>query len=136
MSRHPAGWATCVFVALTAGAALGCVSSSTVGASAVAPSKAVITSPEQLLVTTGQPPPATPMCMIGEPGCIETGWGPGWDRSRTMEGQMTMHHRAANMMSHSAIERSVHPDHAFSGPCRVYWELDDDLGSAPLGDCD
>lgn len=136
MSRHPAGWATCVFMVLAACGAMGCVSSSTVGASAVAPSNAAITTPAELLANAGKPPPSTPMCMVGEPGCIETGWGPGWDRNRAIEGRTVLHHSAASMMSHAAFERSVHPEHAFSGPCRTYWELDDDLGSAPLGDCD
>jgi len=115
---------------------MGCVTSSTVGASVVAPSNAAMAGPAELLANAGKPPPSAMMCMPGEPGCIETGWGPGWDRNRAIEGQTVLHQAAANMISHAAFERSVHPESAFSGPCRTYWELDDDLGSAPLGKCE
>ena len=83
----------------------------------------------------GQPPAGAPMCMPGETGCIETGWGPGWDVDKGREGQLKYRHMADNRRSHELGERATQRKNPRGEPCSVYWENDEDLGSAPVGSC-
>ncbi len=123
-------WVACI---LSLGA-LGC-SASAVGPVLMMPGRSPTQAMMAAMTWTGDPPPAVAMCMEGEPGCIETGWGPGWDRDRSREGRMLGHWATGRSASRAATERSSRTGAAFAGPCRLYWESDLDLGTAPLGDC-
>lgn len=75
------GFASCACVSSTAGATLA-------WSPGQRPGHALLD-----LEHLGKPPPAVPMCMEGERGCIETGWGPGWDLDHGREGKITWGHR-------------------------------------------
>ncbi len=83
----------------------------------------------------GTPPPAVAMCQEGEPGCIETGWGPGWDMERGREGVSwrRVSARRCETPRGSAMAMRVGP--AIERPCVRLW--DDGCGTAPpFGDCE
>jgi hypothetical protein len=83
----------------------------------------------------GQVPAGAAMCMPAETGCIETGWGPGWDLDKGREGQSRIQHASQARRSHELGDRAVDRASLRGGRCSVYWEQDEDLGSAPVGDC-
>jgi hypothetical protein len=80
----------------------------------------------------GQPPASAQMCMPGERGCIETGWGPGWDVDQGREGHVHYHYAASPPSERYERARR---EHQVTGPCRLYWESEWEVGSAPMGDC-
>jgi hypothetical protein len=106
----------------------GCVSS-TAGATLRLPGPAASLLQLEHL---GQPPPSARMCMDGEPGCIETGWGPGWDQPPGQEGPIEYRHVSTQAWQRSVRDRTTR---RVTGPCRLYWEHSSELGSAPVGDC-
>jgi hypothetical protein len=111
------------------------------GRAAIAAMGAIVVSCAAPAVMTGsldptqgsQPPAAIPMCMDGEPGCIETGWGPGWDLDPGKELRFS-YPRTPESRDWALRERALRAEKR-RGECKVFWESDNDLGSAPVGAC-
>jgi hypothetical protein len=122
---HARGAAAAIYLALTFSAC----APTTAGATLTLPR-----TPGRLidLERVGRPPASAQMCMPGEPGCIETGWGPGWDVDQGREGHVHYNFAAVQPWERTGRARR---EHSVTGPCRVYWESEWEVGSAPTGDC-
>lgn len=80
--------------------------------------------PEKLidLEKLGTPPPAVAMCQEGEPGCIETGWGPGWDVERGQEGMSWRPVRAEPCETSRTNAAAMRVGPAIERPCLRLWD--------------